>query len=377
MGTADVIVVGGGAVGCAAAFELTREGLRVVLLERDDLASQASGAAAGMLLPAGEAGGHGPFLTWGVRSLGLFPELVAELRERSGVDPEYEACGALYVATSQRQAAALRARGAELPELEFEWLEAEAARDAEPQLAPDLAGVLWSPREANVRSPLLTRAFAGAAIQLGARIETGVAALGLLRDGSRVTGVRTTAGDWSGAHVVACMGSWASACATWLDAPFQLPIEPVRGQIVSLESRSPLRSMIASDESYLVPKRDGSVVVGSTEERAGFDCRVTAEGIRRLLDAAPRAVPSLANATFRSAWAGLRPATPDELPLIGPFPGVEGLLLAAGHYRNGVLLSPVTARLLGGLVLGKGLPPDAALFLPERVLRPARKGAAG
>jgi glycine oxidase len=146
-----------------------------------------------------------------------------------------------------------------------------------------------------------------------------------------------------------------------------LPIEPVRGQIVSLDAPSPAFAPIVwAGDTYLVPKRDGSLIVGATEERVGFDCRVTARGVCGLLASATALMPSLGRTSFRSAWAGLRPATPDGLPLIGAVPGVEGMWVAAGHHRNGVLLSPVTGELVADAVEGKGLPPDAAAFSPTR-----------
>jgi glycine oxidase len=369
---ADVVVVGGGVVGCAAAYTLAREGLEVTLLERDALAAHASGAAAGMLSPLGESAGLGPFLRYGLASLAMFEDLVPELRERSGVDAEYVPSGVLHAALDDADEAHLRAKATALAAHGLEWLDAEAAHKAQPGLAPDLRGALWSAREGHVRSPLLTRAFAGAATQLGARIETGVAVDGLLREGGRVLGVRTGAGEVRAESVVLCTGAWAPACAGWLDGALTLPIEPVRGQILALDApRPPLRSMVVGGGVYVVPRRDGSVVVGATEERVGFDCRVTAAGLAQLLDAAPRAVPALATCTFRYGWAGLRPATPDGLPLIGPVPGHEGLFVATGHFRNGVLLAPITGRLVADLVTGKGLPEDAAAFLPERFCRPS------
>jgi glycine oxidase len=368
--SADAIIVGGGVVGCAVAWSLAREGLRVMLLERDAVAAHASGAAAGMLLPAGEVRGPGPLFDWGVRSLALFPEVTAELRERTGVDPELEASGALHVAVTEPEAEALRRRAAELPGLDLEWLDGDAARDAEPHLSERAAGAIWSPREAHVRSPLLAQGFAAAARLLGARVETGVEVTGLLRRGGRVVGVATHAGERHAGQVVLCTGAWAPACQAWLGADPGIPVEPVRGQIVSLEAPAPgLRTLLVAAKTYLVPKRDGSIVVGATEERVGFDCRVTADGVAGLLDAASSLAPALRTATFRSAWAGLRPTTPDGLPLIGPHPEAEGLLLAAGHHRNGVLLSPVTGRLVADLVLGKELPAGAAPLRPERFLR--------
>ena len=366
MRTADVIVVGGGAIGGAVAWSLAREGARVALLERDGLASRASGAAAGMLIPVGEGRAPGAFLRWGLRSLALFPEVAAALRDATGIDVEYEPSGALYLAASQEEALRLRARAEALPGLDLEWLDAAAARDAEPRLAAGIAGALWSPREAHVRSPLLARAYAAAAEALGARVETGAAVGGLLRRGSRVVGVRTPAGEWQAPQVVLCTGAWAGDCAGWIGGE-PLPVEPLRGQIACLEAPRPAPGrMLVAESAYLVPKRDGSLVVGATEERVGFDCRVTAGGVAGLLAAARRVVPVLADAGFRSAWAGLRPASPDGLPLVGAHPGVEGLAVAVGHTRNGVLLSPVTGRLVADLLLGKEVPADASAFSPLR-----------
>jgi len=366
---ADVVVVGGGVVGSAVAWALTREGLAVTLLERDAIAAQASGAAAGMLTPSPEASDDGPFLRLARASLGLFPSWCEALREGSGVDPEFETSGSLHVAKSPDESERIRERARRLVTPGAEWLDARAAREAAPGLGEAIAGALWSPGDAHVRSPLFTRACATAAGQLGARIETGVAATGLRRTGARITGVLTTAGERAAGCVVLCTGAWLPECAAWLGARALIPIEPVRGQILSLEApEPPLRTIVFGGGVYLVPKRDHSVVVGATQERVGFDCRVTAEGVAQLLTAAPGLLPALARSTFRSAWAGLRPATPDHLPLVGTLPGVEGLVLAAGHFRNGVLLAPITAQLVADLVRGKVLPAEA------RALRPGRFG---
>ena len=246
-------------------------------------------------------------------------------------------------------------------------LDAAAARRLEPSLGPELHGALFSPHESHVRSPVLARALAVAAAALGADLRLGTPVRGLLRDGARVCGVETAAGRVEGANVVLCTGIEAAHSPAWLGRAETLPIVPVRGQILSLSPRPPgLRTIVWGGSTYLVPKRDGSIVVGATEERAVFDRRVTAAGVAQLLADAIRLVPGLDDAAFTGAWAGLRPATPDHLPLVGPWPGVEGLLLAAGHYRNGVLLAPLTAQLIAGLVLGKGLPDEAAPLLPAR-----------
>jgi glycine oxidase len=364
---ADAVVVGGGVVGCAVAWMLARDGLAVTLLERGELAAQASGAAAGMLTPSPEASDDGPFLRLARASLALFPDWCEALREGSGVDPEYEASGSLHVARTPEAAQQIQERARSLATPGAEWLDAAAAREAAPGLSEAIQGALWSPGDAHVRSPLFTRACATAAGQLGAHIRVGVAAVGLRREGARITGVLTTEGEHPAGCVVLCTGSWLPESAGWLGGRIRIPIEPVRGQVLSLEApEPPLRTIVFGGGVYLVPKRDHSVVVGATQEKVGYDCRVTAEGVAQLLSAAPGLVPGLARSTFLASCAGLRPATPDHLPLVGPLPGAEGLLFAAGHFRNGVLLAPITARLVADLVRGKTLPPEAEALRPER-----------
>lgn len=374
--SADVLVVGGGVVGCSVAWHLAREGLSVTVLERGAIAGQASGAAAGMLAPLGEAESAGPFLEWGLRSLDRFESLAQELREVSGVDPEFVRSGILRVATDEAGAIEL-ARQRERVGAELCWLSADELRRTAPLVTEAAHGALWSPREAHVRSPLLARAYARAAEACGARVEEGVPVMGLLRERSRVVGVETPDGVRPSAWVVLCAGSWTRTAAAWIGPGIDVPITPVRGQIVALDAPpAGLASIVwgAGGGVYLVPKLDGSVVVGATSERVGYDRRVTADGVAGLLRSAAQLVPALGDASFRGAWAGLRPESPDGLPLVGPVPTVDGLLLAAGHYRNGVLLSPATGELVADGVLGKGWREPA--FLPERWLRPPRSADA-
>jgi glycine oxidase len=362
-------VIGGGAVGCAVAYQLAREGLAVRLLERDALACGASGAAAGMLTPLAEAAGGGPLLAWGLHSLERFPALVEELRERSGVDPELERSGVLRVAADEAEARALRALPERHPGMDLRWLEGPEARVARPGLAEGLSGGLLSPREAHLRSPLLVHAYAGAARALGARVETGVPVVGLEREGERVVGVRTDAEHIHAGAVVLCGGVLSPHLLEAAGATRPLPVAPVRGQIVLVDTPAAgLGPILWGARAYLVPKRDGSLVVGATVEHVGFDRRVTAGGVRALLEAGEALLPGLADAGFRGAWAGLRPATPDHLPLIGPWPEAPGLVVATGHHRAGVQLSPATAEIVRDGLLGKGWAEPA--FLPERFTDP-------
>lgn len=379
---ADVVVIGGGIAGCSAAWFLAQEGLDVLLVERDAVAAHASGAAAGMLTPTAEGEPGSPLLVRGLAALAQLREsLCAELRARSGIDPEFEPSGVLRLALSEDDERTLRARSSALSEsgVDVEWLDAQSAGALQPGLAAALRGASWSPREAHVRSPLLTRAYAGAAQSLGARVVAGAAVTALVLEGDRVAGVRVAGaleGVISAGCVVVCAGSWSGAVGSWLGAGVAAgalpPVEPVRGQILSLRESAPtVRTIVWGEGAYLVPKRDGSVIVGATEERAGFDARVTARGMAELTSVAPRLVPALADAAFEHGWAGLRPSSPDGLPSIGRIDGVGQLIVAYGHYRSGVLLSPLSGQLVRDLVIGKDPGRDADVFDPARFSRAA------
>ena len=353
----DAIVVGGGVVGAAVAWSLANGGLAVRLVERGEIAGEASGAAAGMLAPIGEGHEAGPALSARLASFALFPEWVEVLRASSGIDPEYVASGSLRLAADESEARVLTAQIGRHADLGLAWLSPEELARSAPGLAPAARahGALFAPRDAHVRSPLLARAAATAAERLGASIETGVAVRGLLRDGARVCGVESSAGSLASGLVVLCPGTFAAECAAWIGPAARLPVEPVRGQIVALERPPSLpRTIVWRRDTYLVPKLDGSLVVGATSERVGFDRRVTAHGVATLLRAAEALVPEVGGARFLGAWAGLRPDTPDHLPLVGPWPETPGLVVAAGHYRNGVLLAPLTGQLVADGVRGKG-----------------------
>lgn len=365
----DVLVVGGGVIGLSIAEAAARAGLRVRLLEADGLASGASGAAAGMLAPISESHGDPRWLALGLASLMRFEALCARLLEETGIDPELEASGLLRLVASDSDRRAIDARSSDLvaasralggpTEGLLEWLDQAQVLDDEPGLSGGFKGAFRSPFECHIRPPLLAEALAASARRHGVEIETGTRVCALRRERGRVVGVDSSAGGRAAGAVVLAAGPWAPALleASGISSRDGTPlaVEPVRGQILSLDSPQPVtRQIVWSQGAYFVPKRDGSLIVGATEERVGFDRAVTAEGVAWLLERAQSVFPALAQARFGRVWAGLRPVSRDAMPFLGGVPGCEGLLLAVGHGRNGVLLSPITAELIRDALLGRG-----------------------
>ena len=359
----DVVVVGGGVIGCSIAESLAVEGVRVRLLERGDVGAEASGAAAGMLAPVGEAHGDGPLLRMGLESLARFPALCARLEEEVGVDAELESSGALHVAIDEAARARFAARFARLPAdlppgAAPAWLDLDGLPSGLAEAAPAIAGAFETSFAKHLRPPLLVRALESAARRKGVEIETGASVHGLRVAGDRVTGVETNTGRVEADAVVVAAGPWTPsllerAVPDTIRAG-GVAIEPVRGQILSLAPPlPPVREILWDEAVYLVPKRDGQWVVGATEEQVGFDRRVTADGVATLVARAKRLVPALGDARFDRAWAGLRPVSADGLPWIGALEECAGLFVAAGHGRNGILLSPITAERIRDAVLGK------------------------
>jgi glycine oxidase len=348
-GSYDAVIVGGGVIGLSCAWRLAQGGARVAVLERDEPPAGATRVAAGMLAPVGELTfGEPDLLELTLAAAELYPGFVAELEQASGIATGYSVSGALHVALDRDEAEQLR-RVHDLQRsmgLEAAWLAPRGCRELEPGLTPSLSGGVIAPGERSIDPRALCAALLAALEEEGAEVRTQIEVTAALLEGERIVGVRTAAGDeLRGASVILACGAW-SGRAEWLPEHVRPPVRPVKGQILELRApdpaAAPIRRIVASEHVYLVPRPDGRLVVGATMEERGFDTAVTAGGIHELLREAYRMVPDVAEMELVEAMAGLRPGTPDNLPLVGPG-SLDGLILATGHYRNGILLAPLAA----------------------------------
>jgi glycine oxidase len=364
----DAVVIGAGIVGLACAWRAAERGLSVLVLERDEPGAGASGVAAGMLAPVTEADfGDEQLLRANLRSRELWPGFAAELEESSGLSTGYSESGALVVAADRDDAEELR-RLHEYQRslgLDASWLTPSACRREEPGLSPRVGGGILAPQDGHVDPRATVGALAAALERAGGELRSGAEVVGLELDGGRVSGVRTAGGRVGTERVVLAAGCWSGeGIETGGPLP---PVRPVKGQLLELRTRQGGRQLseriVRTPRCYLVSRGDGRVVLGATVEEQGFDTAVTADAIYRLLEAAWEVLPEVSELELVAARAGLRPGTPDNLPLIGPAEP-EGLLLATGHYRNGVLLAPLTGQAVAELLAGGALPGELA-GLPE------------
>jgi glycine oxidase len=359
----DVIVIGGGAIGTSITYQLAKRGVRVTLLERSRIGCGATGASAGLLMPRGGPETTPEFVALSHESARLFSALAVELEERTGSDIGYRRAPVLEVAFDETEERQLRAEQARWGG--GRWLDPASAFDLEPRLSPAIRGASFSAGDYQVLPLVMSQALARAASDLGADIREATNVDRLQIQGNRVVGV--VAGDLAiaAAEVVIASGSWAGAWSHELGLP--LPVRPVRGQMASLDfAGTGLRTVVGGAGGYALTKPGGVTLVGTTVEEVGFDARPTVNGIASLLERAPKLVPRLADATVVNAWAGLRPGTPDGLPIIGQPRGWEGVTLATGHFRNGILLAPITGELVADLLQGQTPRLPIARFDPSR-----------
>ncbi len=368
--TADVAIIGGGVIGLTIARALARRGVAsVTVLERGSLGGEASSAAAGMLAPQAEADADDDFFQLACKSRDIYSEFAAALFEETGIDIELEVTGTLYVGFTSADAAEIEKR--------FEWqrkaglavekVNVLEARRIEPAIAENVRAVLSFPRDVQVENRRLVSALSESAKRYSVSIFTGVTAESILIERDKVVGLQTSRGFLSSGKVIVASGAWSSF---FINSDKRLPevhIEPVRGQMISFESSPRLtRHVIYSPRGYLVPRMNGRLLAGSTMESVGFDKRVTASGMYSILSQTIEISPLVAGLPIADFWAGLRPRASDGLPVLGPCAEIEGLFYASGHYRNGILLAPITGELVADAVVGRRISPISAAFAPER-----------
>lgn len=352
---ADVLIIGGGVIGLSTAWELAGRGLKVCVLEQGAFGREASWAGAGMLRPGNCELARTREARLRAHSHRLWPDWSARLHEATGIDNGYVRCGALEVRSSERAAeleaeiSAWRAEG-----VAIESVSADDLRQRFPAVGPRVAAAYFQPELGQVRNPRHLKAMLTACEQRGVDLRPGCPVTGFDRDGERISAVRTIAGRLSSGEFLVTGGAWTGE----LLAPLGLavPVKPIRGQIVLLEQR-PLtfRCVIQEGHRYLVPRPDGRVLIGATEEDVGFNRQTTASAVAGLIQFACDLVPDLSSASVERSWAGLRPHAPCGLPFLGRVAGWQNLSIAAGHYRNGLEMSPITAVLMRQLLLGEPL----------------------
>jgi glycine oxidase len=366
----DAIFVGGGVIGLASAWAAAKRGARICVLERERPAAGATGVAAGMLAPVGEASwGEDALVSLNLESLARWPGFARNLEAASEIEIGFAQEGALHVALDRDEAESLRRRY-ELHRrlgLESEWLTGAACRKLEPGLATGVRGGAHVPGEASADPLRVVAALLVALERGGLPVHAGV----------EVTSAERRDGAWhletedgrvfAAPSLVLAAGCW-SGQLDWIPPDSRPPVRPVKGEIVTL--RGPAETpacegIVAGDRVYIVPRADGRLIVGATVEEKGFDTTVTAGGVHELLREAYRVIPEIAELELVETTAGLRPGTPDNAPLIG-MGATDGLLVAAGHFRNGVLQAPLTADCIAALLAGDDPPIDLVPFSPQR-----------
>jgi glycine oxidase len=373
--TTETVIIGGGVIGCAIAYHLRKAGVSATVIDQGEIGGEASSAAAGLLAPLGSLSGPGPLANLMLASFALFPILVPELEDASGISMQYEQTGALRVVRSPENIPNLRKRMQAWQPLGLQmyWLTGEEARRREPTLSPDVRAGLYAPEESQIKASQVVKAFAQAAANRGATLRSHTRMTGIQQQRSKVIAITTSEGETIACnHLVIAAGAWAGQWSEQLH--INLSIAPQRGQILALHQPAPqLHHIIFGEAAYLAPKQDGTVIVGATREEVGFEKQLTAGGVAWLLNTAARLIPSLEQSTIERMWAGLRPKTPDNQPILGPAPGWENVTLATGHGSVGIMLSPITGKTLAELII-TGVAPE--LIRPFAIDRPAGSIAA-
>ncbi|MEP7271151.1 MAG: glycine oxidase ThiO [Acidobacteriota bacterium] len=374
--TFDAAIIGGGVIGCAIAWRLAQAGLSTAIIERGNPGAEASGAAGGMLAPLAEADRRDAFFDLSVDSRAHYPSLTTELFDATGVDIEYRTEGTVFLAFTDEDEAELETRFAwqQGADLNVERLDSISVRKLEPLVSEDVRWALRFPDDHQVNNRQLVVGLEAACRASGVTIMDHTEATSLVSEQGQIRGVQTRVGVVEAANVVIAAGSWSSLLAGSASTS-AMAIEPVRGQMIALNSPHPApRCVIYSKRAYLIPRLGGFLIAGSTTEHAGYEKVVTAGGLATILERAIEIMPMARSLAITETWAGLRPATADGLPVLGVDPAINGLFYATGHYRNGILLAPITAEIIRDLIVSGSTSRNLA---PFEVTRFAHHSAAG
>jgi glycine oxidase len=364
-----IVIVGAGIIGTSIAWHLSRAmETDILILDRSEPGGLATNAAAGILGPFNETDREGPFLDLMRASLSLYPDFVASLIEETGLSPDFVKSGILSVASSDEEEDALKKRWQWQKPIDhsIEWLSGKSARELEPHLGEEVRSAIRYPHESHVYAPRLLRALQGSISQRKISWRRGEPVTSVRENGSRGVVVTTSRGDQIFAEkVILTPGAFMGGISL---PPPVMPVTPVNGQILAVRTTMrPYRHIVFyPPKGYFVPKLDGTVVIGASEDDYGFETKVTPKGMIEFLSPLKKVSPHLLEQPFHHAWSGLRPKTPDGLPIIGPHPSSPNIMVAAGHYRNGILLSPVTGAIIASLLTGKPLPVPIEPFSPKR-----------
>jgi glycine oxidase len=358
----NVLVVGGGIIGCATALELARAGCRVTVFERATPGAEASSAAAGLLVPIDDSS-ETSFARLALASWRLYPDVVRDLEARTGIDIEYVTRGTIYPTSASRTARDV-SQWADLAEFGVEVLEDAGIQRREPALSPRIRHAIFVKGDHWLNNQRLVLAYAQAAASSGVELRSGCNVSRVIVEGGRARAVVTEGERIDGDAVLLAAGAWTGELMATLGA--RLRIEPRRGQMIALAHVPAVVTHCVHGEVYLIPRPSGELLIGATVERAGFQRAVTAEGISSLLQSAIELVPALRDLPIARTWCGFRPWAPDSLPVLGPWPGIDGLFIATGHFRNGIMLAPITARLMTEWITGGAPSLEVKDFLPDR-----------
>jgi glycine oxidase len=368
--TADVVIIGGGVIGLTIARALAQRGVReVMLLERGRLGAEASWAAGGILAPQVEVDDKDDFFELACASRDLYPEFAESLKEETGVDVELDRSGTLYLGFTSADEAELRHRfeWQHREGLEVEWLAADEARRLEPSISAEVLCALRFPRDFQVENRRLISALVRANEELGTQLVTGSTVNALRIKDQKIFGVETSNGFVDTPLVVLAAGAWTSIIKS-PDAKLPpIGLEPVHGQMLCFEARPEIaRHVVYSSRGYLVPRRDGRLLAGSTAEHVGFDKGVTEEGLAAIKAMAIEIAPAIESLPVIDSWSGFRPRSADGLPVLGRTAEIEGLCYATGHYRNGILLAPITGKMIADVIVEGDMPASVSAFSPDR-----------